>query len=476
LLIQTLFSAAASAPFNPNPGPLLNSAGKTVAQSNAIINSGDNAWILASSALVLFMTPGLAFFYAGMVRRKHALGMIMQNWVVMGLVGVVWVLVTYSLAFGNDWGGVGFIGTLHFAGLAHIDSQAIPGDSALTISPIVFVVFQMMFAVITPALITGVTADRLKFGAYCTFIVAWSIIVYAPIAHWVFDPNGWLFQRGAEDFAGGTVVHINAAMGGLGLLLVVKNRKGWPGTQMKPHNVPFTVLGAGMLWFGWFGFNAGSALAANNLSAHAFVNTNTATAMALLGWILIEKVKNGKSTTLGGASGAVAGLVAITPSCGYVNILGSLVIGFAAGALCCLACSLKFRFGQDDALDVLGVHFVGGVLGAVLIGFFGVNSFNSVARDGLFYGGGLGLLGEQCLGVLCVAGYSLVVSTGLAWVINKTMGLRVSEEDEELGLDLSQHEEEAYDFDSVLSGVRRTLNGGDPISPFAKPATTGSEA
>ncbi|MGH9095724.1 MAG: ammonium transporter [Acidimicrobiales bacterium] len=421
------------------------------------------------------MTPGLAFFYAGMVRRKNALGMIMQNWVVMGLVGVVWVLVTYSLAFGVDWGGAGFIGTFHFAGLMHIDTQAVPGES-LTISPIVFVVFQMMFAVITPALITGTTADRLKFGAYCVFIVAWSILVYAPIAHWVFSPTGWLFKRGAEDFAGGTVVHINAAMGGLGLLLVLKNRRGWPGTPMKPHNVPFTVLGAGMLWFGWFGFNAGSALAANNLSAHAFLNTNTATAMAILGWIVCEKIKNGKSTTLGGASGAVAGLVAITPSCGYVNVLGALVIGLAAGVLCCLACSLKFKFGRDDALDVLGVHFVGGVIGAVLIGFFGTNSFNPAAKLGLFYGGDIQLLGNQCLGVICVAGFSLAVSYVIAQVIDKTMGLRVSEEEEEIGLDLTQHEETAYDFDSVLSGVRSALTGGESINPFNRPSTAPAPA
>ncbi|MGH9075925.1 MAG: ammonium transporter [Acidimicrobiales bacterium] len=424
--------------------------------------------MLASSALVLFMTPGLAFFYAGMVRRKNVLGMIMQNWVVMGLVGVVWVVLSYSLAFGVDWGGHGFIGTFHFAGLLHIDTQPVPGDSALTISPIVFVVFQMMFAVITPALITGTTADRMKFGAFCVFIVAWSIFVYAPIAHWVFSPNGWLFMRGAEDFAGGSVVHINAAMGGLGLLLVLRNRRGWPQTAMKPHNVPFTVLGAGMLWFGWFGFNAGSALAANNLSAHAFVNTNTATAMAVLGWIAVEKLRDGKSTTLGAASGAVAGLVAITPSCGFVDLRGSLVIGLAAGALCCLACSLKFRLKRDDALDVLAVHFVGGVLGAVLIGFFGTNVFNTSARNGVLYGGGWGLLGEQCLDVICVAGFSLAVSYVIALVIDKTMGLRVTPEEEDLGLDLSQHEEVAYDFDSVLTGLRSALSGDQPA------ATTGA--
>jgi Amt family ammonium transporter len=451
--------------FNPNPvSPYPKGA--------SLINSGDNAWMLASTALVLFMTPGLAFFYAGMVRRKNALGMIMQNWVCIGLVSVVWVLVSYSLAFGANWGDIGFVGTFHFAGLAHIDTQAVPGDAGLTISPIVFCIFQMMFAIITPALITGTIADRAKFGAFCVYIVAWSIFIYGPIAHWVFSPEGWLFQRGAEDFAGGTVVHINAAMGGLGALLVLRNRNGWPTKPMKPHNVPFTVLGAGILWFGWFGFNAGSALAANNLSAHAFLNTNTATAAAMLAWLATEKIKIGKSTTIGGASGAVAGLVAITPSCGFVNLLGSLVIGVAAGSLCCLACSLKFRFKRDDALDVLGVHFVGGVLGAVLIGFLGVRgqgSGNLLAQNGLFYGGGLHLLGNQCLGVVCVAGYSLVGSFILAWVIDKTMGLRITAEEEEVGMDLSLHDESAYDFESVLSGIGHALHGGESINPFARP-------
>ena len=436
------------------------------------INSGDNAWLLASTALVLFMTPGLAFFYAGMVRRKHVLGMIMQNWVCIGIVSVVWVLVSYSLAFGVDWGGNGFIGTLHFAGLAHIDTQPVPGES-LTISPIIFCIFQMMFAIITPALITGTIADRVKFGAFCVFIVLWSIFVYAPIAHWVFSPTGWLYKMGAEDFAGGTVVHINAAMGGLGVLLVIRNRRGWPDKPMKPHNVPFTVLGAGILWFGWFGFNAGSALAANNLSAHAFVNTNTATAAAALAWLVTEKFKIGKSTTIGGASGAVAGLVAITPSCGFVNLLGALVIGVAAGSLCCLACSLKFRFKRDDALDVLGVHFVGGVLGALLIGFFGVKgqgSGNAIAANGLFYGGGGHLLWKQFIGVICVAGYSLVVTVILALIVNAVMGLRMSEEDEETGMDLTQHDESAYDFETVLSGLSHSLTGGESINPFARPA------
>jgi len=429
------------------------------------VNSGDTAWVLASTALVLFMTPGLAFFYGGMVRRKNVLGMLMQNYVVMGIVGVVWVWLSYSLAFGVDWGGHGIIGTLHFAGLLHIDTQPVPGYSgslAQTIPPLVFVIFQMMFAVITVALITGSSADRIKFGAFVVFAIAWSLLVYAPVAHWVFSPTGWLAKRGSEDFAGGTVVHINAAMGGAALALVAGRRKGWPRRPMEPHNVPFTVLGAGILWFGWFGFNAGSALAANNLSAHAFVNTNTATAAALLAWIGVEKLQHGKSTPLGAASGAVAGLVAITPACGFVNLLGATVIGVAAGALCALAVSVKFKLNLDDSLDVLAVHFVGGALGALLIGFFGTAVIGG--KNGLFYGGKISLLGHQALAVVSVAIYSLVVSALIALAIKYTMGLRVSEEDENLGLDLSQHGENAYDFESAISGIGSALTADSPAA------------
>jgi Amt family ammonium transporter len=418
------------------------------------VNPGDTAWVLASTALVLFMTPGLAFFYGGMVRRKNILGILMENYVVMGVVGVLWVWVTYSLAFGVDWGGHGILGTFHFAGLLHIDNQPVPGYSgslAQTIPPLVFVVFQMMFAVITTALISGSSADRIKFDAFVVFAIAWAVLVYAPIAHWVFSPTGWLFKRGAEDFAGGTVVHINAAMGGTALALVAGRRKGWPSTPMKPHNVPFTVLGAGMLWFGWFGFNAGSALAANNLSAHAFVNTNTATAVALLAWIAVEKLHDGKSTPIGAASGAVAGLVAITPACGFVNLLGATIIGVAAGALCALAVRVKFKLKLDDSLDVLAVHFVGGAVGALLIGFLGTAVIGG--KNGLFYGGNASLLGHQALGVASVTAYSLVVSALIALAIKYTIGLRVSERDEDLGLDLSQHAESAYDFEAVLSGI-----------------------
>src|SRR5437016_6056717 len=399
-----------------------------------------------SARRLLFMTPGLAFFYGGMVRRKNVLGMLMQNYVVMGVVSVVWVWLTYSLAFGIDWGGHGLIGTFHFEGLANIDTQSVPGYSgatAQTIPPLVFVIFQMMFAIITVGLRTGSSADRIRFGAFVAFALTWSVLVYAPVAHWVFSPTGWLASRGAEDFAGGTVVHINAAMGGVALACVAGRRKGWPRRPMEPHNVPFTVLGAGILWFGWFGFNAGSALAANNLSAHAFVNTNTATAAALLAWIGVEKLQHGKSTPLGAASGAVAGLVAITPACGFVNLLGATVIGVAAGALCALAVTVKLKLNVDDSLDVLAVHFFGGVIGALLIGLFGTVTIGG--KDGLFYGGGVARLGHQALAVVAVAVYSLVVSALIAMAIKKTIGLSVTAEEEELGLDLALHGERAYD-------------------------------
>lgn len=419
-------------------------------------NSGDVAWILASTALVLLMTPGLALFYGGMVRAKNVLGMMMQNFAAIGVVSLVWVWVTYSLAFGPDWGGHGIIGTLHFFGLSH-STQAVPGYSGAlsqTIPPLLFMAFQMMFAIITPALITGGSADRLKFGAFLLFITVWSIVVYAPVAHWVFSPNGWLFKRGAEDFAGGTVVHINAGIAGIAVALVVGKRKGWPKRAMPPHNIPLVLLGAALLWFGWFGFNAGSALGANMLSVNAFVNTNTATAAALLGWILVERLRDGKPTTLGAASGAVAGLVAITPACGFVNIVGATVIGVAAGIVCALAVRLKFALKIDDALDVGGVHFIGGMLGALLIGFFGTAAVGGV--NGIFHGGGASLLGHQALAVAVVAVYSFVVSWLLAMAIEKTIGFRISEEAEDEGMDLALHAESAYEFNPSFGGGQFT--------------------
>ena len=417
-------------------------------------NTGDTAWILVSAALVLLMTPGLAFFYGGMVRGKNVLGMLAQNFVTMGVVSVLWITGVYSLAFS---GKGKFIGDLHQFGLNHIWQQA-TGFESLTIPPLVFCAFQLMFAIITPALITGGTADRLKFGAWVLFSGIWLVIVYAPVAHWVFSPSGWLFKLGALDFAGGTVVHANAGAAALAVILVIGKRKGWPKERMRPHNVPFVLLGAGLLWFGWFGFNAGSALGANTLSAFAFVNTNTATGAALLAWILVEKIRDGHATTLGAASGAVAGLVAITPACGFVSPMGSVAIGFAAGAICALAVGLKNKFGFDDALDVVGVHLVGGVLGALLIGFFATKLTNSAGTNGAFYGGGWSLLGKQAIAVAAVVAYSFIVTYILAQILDKTVGLRVSEEDEVSGLDLSQHAETAYENTNYSDGSRFISN------------------
>ena len=417
-------------------------------------NTGDTAWILVSAALVLLMTPGLAFFYGGMVRGKNVLGMLAQNFVTMGVVSVLWITGVYSLAFS---GKGKFIGDLHQFGLNHIWQQA-TGFEALSIPPLVFCAFQLMFAIITPALITGGTADRLKFSAWVLFSGIWLVIVYAPVAHWVFSPSGWLFKYGALDFAGGTVVHANAGAAALAVILVIGKRKGWPKERMRPHNVPFVLLGAGLLWFGWFGFNAGSALGANTLSAFAFVNTNTATGAALLAWILVEKIRDGHATTLGAASGAVAGLVAITPACGFVSPMGSVAIGFAAGAICALAVGLKNKFGFDDALDVVGVHLVGGVLGALLIGFFATKMTNSAGTNGFFYGGGFGLLGKQAVAVVAVVAYSFIVTYILAQILDKTVGLRVSEEDEVSGLDLSQHAETAYENTNYSDGSRFLSN------------------
>ena len=420
---------------------LMGTAVSAAATSTDATNHADSAWILASSALVLLMTPGLAFFYGGMVRGKNVLGMLAQNFVTMGVVSVLWITGVYSLAFS---GKGKWIGDLHQFGLNHIWQQA-TGFETLTIPPLVFCAFQLMFAIITPALITGGTADRLKFGSWTIFSALWLIIVYAPVAHWVFSPSGWLFKLGALDFAGGTVVHANAGAAALALILVLGKRKGWPSQRFRPHNVPFVLLGAGLLWFGWFGFNAGSALSANTVSAYAFVNTNTATGAALLGWLLVEKIRDGHATTLGAASGAVAGLVAITPACGFVSPMGSIAIGLLAGIICALAVGLKNKFKFDDALDVVGVHLVGGILGALTIGFFATKMTNSAGANGIFYKGGWSLLEHQVVAVVAVVAYSFIATFILAKVLDKTIGLRINEEAEFAGLDLSQHGETAYE-------------------------------
>ena len=417
-------------------------------------DTGNTAWVLMSAALVLFMTPGLAFFYGGMVRSKNVLGMLMQNFFAMGLVSVLWALVAFSLAFGD---GGGWIGNFDFAGLKDIGQAAthLPGysgDFALTIPAIVFCAYQMMFAVITPALITGAIADRVRFAGWAAFLGLWLVLVYAPVAHWVFSPTGWLFKRGALDFAGGTVVHINAGIAALAVVIVIGKRKGWPKDAMPPHSLPLTLLGTGILWFGWFGFNAGSALGANNLAGQALMNTHLAAAAGMLGWLLVEKLKEGHATTLGAASGAVAGLVAITPCAGFVGGMAPIVIGFVAGALCLLAIQLKFRFGYDDSLDVVGVHLVGGITGSLLLGFFADTKVNSLGFDGVFFGGGGDLLTDQLVAVGATLVFSGVMSFVLAKIVDATIGLRVSPDDEAAGLDTTQHAETAYnlgDFGSM---------------------------
>ena len=415
------------------------------------INAGDVAWVLVSAALVLFMTPGLALFYGGMVRAKNILGMLAQNVICMGTVTVVWVLFGASLAFGKDLGG-GLLGDLSLAGLGHV--KDVPGV-ALSIPPLLFLGYQMMFAVITPALITGATADRLKFSGWVVFSTLWSVLVYLPVAHWVFSPEGWLYKLGALDFAGGTVVHINAGVAALAVVLVIGKRKGWPREAMPPHSLPLTLLGTGILWFGWFGFNAGSALAANGLAVSAFMNTHVAAAAGMCGWLVLERAKDGHATTLGAASGAVAGLVAITPCAGFVTPLSALLIGAAAGALCLAAIGLKHRLGYDDALDVVGVHLVGGLFGSIVLGLFADAAVNPAGADGLFHGGGLDLLGKQLVASGATLAFSFVVTFALATAVEKTIGLRVSDDDEAIGLDQTQHAESGYNL-SGLSSMGRS--------------------
>jgi ammonium transporter, Amt family len=417
------------------------------AQRAPRINPGDTAWVLAAAALVMFMTPGLALFYGGMVRAKNVLGMLMQNFFCLGLISVIWAALTYSLAFSGDnkW-----IGNLDLAWLRDAAATS-PTGFELSIPPLTFMAFQLMFAIITPALITGAVADRMKFSAWVWFIGLWAVLVYAPIAHWVFSPSGWLFKRGALDFAGGTVVHINAGIAALAAVFILGKRRGWPNHPMPPHALPFTLIGAGILWFGWFGFNAGSALKGDGIAAQALVNTHMAAAAAMLGWLAVERLRTGHATTLGAASGLVAGLVAITPCAGFVGGMAPIAIGAIAGGVCALAVSLKFKFGYDDSLDVVGVHLVGGLVGSLLLGFFADATINPAGTDGVFLGGGFGLFGEQVLAVVATMVWSFAVTFGIVFVLSKVLpgGIRVSEEDEETGLDLSQHSETGYALERV---------------------------
>jgi Amt family ammonium transporter len=402
------------------------------------MNTGDISFMLVATALVMLMTPGLALFYGGMVRSKNVLSTMLQSFACLGIVTIIWVLYGYSLAFGPDMGGL--IGGLDWAGLNGVGLTA--GPYSATIPHLLFVAFQLMFAIITPALITGTFAERVKFPAFLLFTILWCTLVYLPVCHWVWG-GGWISKHGGLDFAGGTVIHINSGAAALVAALVFGKRKGWGKENFHPHNLGMTMLGAGLLWFGWFGFNAGSALAANEIATNAFFTTHVATAAALLSWLVAEWVIQGKPTTLGAASGAIAGLVAITPGAGFVNTTGAMIIGLVAGTLCYLAVLLKGKLGYDDALDVVGVHGVGGLWGALATGLFATTLVNPNGKDGLFYGNPH-LFTVQAMDAFTTIGYSMVATLIILKVVDAIVGLRVTTEDEVQGLDLTEHNEIGY--------------------------------
>jgi Amt family ammonium transporter len=412
------------------------------------INSGDTAWVLASAALVLFMTPGLAVFYGGMVRAKSALNMMMMSFAAMGVTTIIWVLYGYSLAFGKSHGGL--IGSLDHLGLSGTLDQ-VTGPEGHQIPVLAFAMFQLTFAIITVALLSGAIADRAKYGSWVLFVAVWITLVYLPVAHWAFasqgGQGGWIIDKlKALDFAGGTVVEINSGAAALALALVLGKRDGFRRDPMRPHNMPLVLLGAGMLWFGWFGFNAGSALSAGSLAATAMINTQIATAAASMTWVLFEKRRDGKATTLGVASGAVAGAVAITPACGFVNPLGALILGLIAGVASAWAVTRKYKLGYDDSLDVVGVHGVGGILGMLAIGLIATVTANEAGANGLFFGGGATQLNRQVIALVVVALFSFAATWIIATIIQKTIGFRVYRDDELTGLDTTFHAESAYDI------------------------------
>jgi len=417
----------------------------------AAIDTGDTAWMMMSAALVLLMIPGLALFYGGMVRSKSVLNMIMMSFSALGLVAVLWIFFGFSITFGNSVGDAGYIGDVtQFLGLTSlVNTEAVIG----TIPAPVFIAFQGMFAAITVALISGSIADRAKFGAWLVFAGIWATVVYFPVAHWVFafdefvaTTGGWIANDlGAIDFAGGTAVHINAGAAGLALAIILGKRIGFGKTPIRPHNLPIVMLGAALLWFGWFGFNAGSAVGSNGLSGVAFINTIGATAAAMLSWLLVEKLRYGHATSLGAASGVVAGLVAITPACASVDAIGALIIGAIAGILCALSVGLKFRFGYDDSLDVVAVHLVGGLVGTIMIGFVGVGV-------GLFDGGGNDQLVKQVIGAGAVLAYSFIVTLIIGKLIDLVIGFRISADEEQAGIDVSFHAERGYELSDSSSG------------------------
>lgn len=404
------------------------------------VDTGDTAWVLISSALVMLMTPGLALFYGGMVRRKNVLGTIMQSFIALGVITIIWVLYGYSLSFGPDVGHV--IGNLDWIGLKGVGLDPNP-DYAATIPHQALMIFQMMFAVITPALITGAIAERFKFSTYLVFLVLWATFVYFPLAHWVWGVGGWIRNLGALDFAGGLVVHISSGVSALAAAIFVGKRKGYGKEPMMPHNITMTLLGAALLWFDWFGFNGGSAVASGSLATSAFVVTHIATAAAALSWMFAEWKHRGKPTALGAASGAVAGLVAITPASGFVGPMSSIIIGLAGGIICYFAINLKSKFGYDDSLDVVGVHGVGGTWGAIATGLFASKAINSAGNDGLFFGNP-SLLMNQLISIGAAWIYSFLMTLIILKLLDATMGLRVGDQSEFVGLDHAQHGESGY--------------------------------
>ncbi|MGW0433977.1 ammonium transporter [Micromonospora sp. NPDC003197] len=441
------------------------------------IDTGNTAWLLVSSALVLLMTPGLALFYGGLNRSKGVLNMMMMSFSSIGLISILWLFYGFSVAFGDDvngvWGNLGqYLGTKTF--LAETDLW---GETGIPLY--VFMAFQMMFAIITVALISGSISDRAKFSGWLLFAFGWATLVYFPVAHMVWGGGFIGADIGALDFAGGTAVHINAGAAALALALVLGKRVGWPREGMKPHNVPMVALGTGLLWFGWFGFNAGSELTVDAITGIAFLNTQVCTAAAILGWIVVEWLRNGKPTLVGASSGAVAGLVAITPACAFVAPWAAVLLGLIAGAVCALAVGLKYRLGFDDSLDVVGVHFVGGWIGCLWIGLFGTSQISSlVANEGLFYGGGVTQLGAQALSALIVSVLSFVIAYALGFAIEKTIGFRVKEEAEVDGIDIAEHAESGYDLSPAGGGG----GGGGAFAlagigtPSSKPAAAVEEA
>ena len=427
------------------------------------MNGTDTGFVLISAALVMVMAPGLALFYGGMVRAKSVLNMLMMSFISLGIVSILWVLFGYSLAFSGDVGH--FIGNLDAIGLKGVDITSTV-DSFVTnakdephkIAAFAFILFQMMFAILTPALMSGALADRVKFSAWMVFITVWVTIVYFPVAHWVWAPGGWLFDMGVIDFAGGTAVHINAGVGALAAVLVVGKRVGFKKDPMRPHSLPLVMIGTALLWFGWFGFNAGSWLGVDGTTARMAINTQIATAAAIIGWLIYERIRHGAFTTLGACSGAVAGLVAITPSGGHVNAFGAILIGIVAGAVCSWAVSVKYKLGYDDSLDVVGVHMVGGIIGTLMVGFLAV--------DGV---GGLEQFGKQATGAFSVLGYTFVLTWLIAFAIQKTIGFRVSEEEEVAGIDQAQHAETGYDFSQAAgSHVSSATPSGVTAAPASK--------